>query len=72
MCFICMITKGYGKFVFFENFCSQTMAYVTNRLQKDERWQRLLITLFVVKRPRIFLEYDETNVTLPLIPQDIL
>ena len=67
-----LCTKGYGKLFFFENFCSQTMAYVTNRLQKDERWQRLLITLFVVKRPRIFLEYDETNVTLPLIPQDIL
>ena len=28
---------------FLENFVNQKMAYVTNRLQKDERWQRLLL-----------------------------
>ena len=41
ICSICMISKGYK--MFFENFVSQKMAYVTNRLQKYEQWQRLLL-----------------------------
>ena len=36
-----MIAKGYKCFL--ENFVSQKMAYVTNRLHKDERWQILLL-----------------------------
>ena len=36
MCSKCMFTRGYK--VFFENFVNQKMAYVTNRLQKDEQW----------------------------------
>ena len=35
MCSICMISMGYK--AFFEKFVNQKMAYVTNRLQKDER-----------------------------------
>ena len=33
---ISICSQGYK--VFFENLASQKMAYVTNRLQKDERW----------------------------------
>ena len=41
MCVMYMIIRRYQ--VFFENFVCEKMAYVTNRLQKVERWQRLLL-----------------------------
>ena len=36
-----MITKANK--VFLRTPCQSKMAYVTNRLQKDERWQRLML-----------------------------
>ena len=42
MCFIYVIIKRYQ--VFCENFVNEKMGYVTNRLQKGERCQRLLLT----------------------------
>ena len=68
MCSICMISKAYK--MFFENFVSQKMAYVTNRLQKDERWQRLLLGDWLRwydcshRRSYVFLMYGPKGRTL--------
>ena len=43
MCSICMITKVYKVSGFFYKLCQSKMAYVINRLQKYEGWQRLLL-----------------------------
>ena len=39
----------------FENFVNQKMAYVTNRLLKDERWQILLLGDYPVALNQVFL-----------------